>query len=80
MQVLVDSLVEMGALKDAAWMDRHGFFNALVPADGLEHRERGQHDDSQQFATEQAGATTVEEAVHPSDRNPRDDRRRFVSA
>ncbi len=29
-------LLLTGALKDAAWMDRHGFFNALVPADGLD--------------------------------------------
>lgn len=26
-------LLLTGALKDAAWMDRHGFFNALVPPD-----------------------------------------------
>ena len=29
-------LLLTGALKDAAWMDRHGFFNALVPADALD--------------------------------------------
>jgi enoyl-CoA hydratase/carnithine racemase len=29
-------LLLTGALRDAAWMDHHGFFNALVPADGLD--------------------------------------------
>jgi enoyl-CoA hydratase/carnithine racemase len=29
-------LLLTGALKDAAWMDRHGFFNALVPAGELD--------------------------------------------
>ena len=29
-------LLLTGALKDARWMDRHGFFNALVPADRLD--------------------------------------------
>jgi enoyl-CoA hydratase/carnithine racemase len=29
-------LLLTGALKDAAWMDRHGFFNAFVPADRLD--------------------------------------------
>lgn len=29
-------LLLTGALKDAAWMERHGFFNALVPADDLD--------------------------------------------
>ena len=29
-------LLLTGALKDAAWMDRHGFFNALVPAHRLD--------------------------------------------
>ena len=29
-------LLLTGALKDARWMERHGFFNALVPADGLD--------------------------------------------
>ena len=52
-------LLLTGALKDAAWMDRHGFFNALVPADGLDaavaelaaafddhHRPRGRADEA----------------------------------
>ncbi len=30
-------LLLTGALKDAAWMDRHGFFNALVPPDRLDN-------------------------------------------
>ena len=29
-------LLLTGQLRDAAWMDRHGFFNALVPAEGLD--------------------------------------------
>ena len=29
-------LLLTGAIRDAAWMDRHGFFNALVPADRLD--------------------------------------------
>jgi enoyl-CoA hydratase len=29
-------LLLTGALKDAAWMDRHGFFNALVPPERLD--------------------------------------------
>jgi enoyl-CoA hydratase len=29
-------LLLTGALKDAAWMERHGFLNALVPADRLD--------------------------------------------
>ena len=29
-------LLLTGALKDAAWMDRHGFFNAVVPPAGLD--------------------------------------------